>query len=171
MLHLTSKLQRNPVSVQHKTWPLLRARPKAERVFTEYDNFLSLNDPTAYSRTLLHEWYQASPAADASQSETRLLLWRHCWLNNTGLAIQCDMNSLTSVLNFESKNKMRRRSVEMFQVAIAACLSWHVFRSDKKRIRLSQTWKLPRVGLEPTIFRKVGRLATYCATSSQRMSC
>ena len=79
--------------------------------------------PGAYSRTLLHEWYQASPAADASQSETRLLLWRHCWLNNTGLAIQCDMNSLTSVLNFESKNKMRRRSVEMFQVAIVACLS------------------------------------------------
>ena len=30
--------------------------------------------PAAYSRTLLHEWYQASPAADASQSETRLLL-------------------------------------------------------------------------------------------------
>ena len=33
------------------------------------------------------------------------------------------MNSLTSVLNFESKNKMRRRSVEMFQVAVASCLS------------------------------------------------
>ena len=34
------------------------------------------------------------------------------------------MNSLTSVLDFESMNKMRRRSVEMFQVAIAAvCLT------------------------------------------------
>ena len=84
--------------------------------------------PAAYSRTLLHEWYQASPAADASQSETRLLLWRHCWLNNTGLAVQCDMNSLTSVLNFKSKNKMRRRSVEMLQVAIAAvCLTCFPF--------------------------------------------
>ena len=28
----------------------------------------------AYSRTLLHEWYQASPAVAASQSETRLPL-------------------------------------------------------------------------------------------------
>ena len=30
--------------------------------------------PDAYSRTLLHEWYQASPAVAASQSETRLPL-------------------------------------------------------------------------------------------------
>ena len=36
-------------------------------------------DPAAYSRTLLQEWYQASPALDASQSETRLReFWDFC---------------------------------------------------------------------------------------------
>ena len=30
--------------------------------------------PAAYSRALLHEWYQTSPAVAASQSETRLPL-------------------------------------------------------------------------------------------------
>ena len=38
------------------------------------DKLVTAMHPGAYSRTLLHEWYQASPAADASQSETRLLL-------------------------------------------------------------------------------------------------
>ena len=59
---------------------------------------------------------RCQPIRGETPSVTSLLAQQH------GLAIQCDMNSQTSVLNFKSTNKVRRRSVEMFQVAIAACM-------------------------------------------------
>ena len=42
-LEVTLGLEVTPGAAE---WKLLRARPKAERVFAEYENFLKLSDPT-----------------------------------------------------------------------------------------------------------------------------